>query len=200
MKRKLDIENELSAISQTVDNLPVENPFSVPADYFETFSERIRELTTPSSSPLLQSIPKENPFVLPEGYFQEFMVSKQKVKTIKFFPARTMIRYAAAACITGLVVTLFFISEKSGNEEFTAETKAIPQAEISNDAVETYLSDADNLGLENNSDELAEAVDNALVDLSSETVGQLLSELSENGLAQYMNLNEINENRTLFNL
>ena len=190
MKRKIEIENELSDISQTVANLPKENPFSVPDNYFETSLLR---------TPQLKLLSKENPFQLPEGYFEQFKVSKPKTKTFTLPTAHNFVRYAAAACITGVLVALFFLIDDTPKEAIVVETSKIRQLELSSDAVESFLSDAENMTVASETDELVESGDNALVDLNSDMVGQLLSELSENGLSQYMNLNELNDNRTSYN-
>lgn len=193
MQRKIDIKNELSAISQTVDNLPRENPFSVPTDYFEKFSIPLIQI------PQLEQLPKDNVFQIPEGYFQQFKVRRPETRKISFFKTNEFIRYAAAACITGVLVALFFLIDNSRKQESTFEASTIRQSGFSNDAVEIYLNDAEHMSVETHADELAESQMNALVDLNSEMVGQLLSELSENGLTQFMNLNEINENKSSYN-
>ncbi|MFN5422547.1 MAG: hypothetical protein ACK5AO_04710 [bacterium] len=198
MKRKLDIKNELSAISQTVDNLPRENPFSVPANYFESFAEHVKE-TTSSVDPQHELFLKENPFQLPEGYFQQFKVHKPTTRTIGLFDIRNVVRYAAAACITGVMITLFFLTDQSGEKEVAAVSASIPQIDLSIDAVETYLSDAEKMSMETDADELADSEQNSLVDLNNEMVGHLLSELSENGLSQYMKLNDLNEGNSSYN-
>lgn len=191
VKRKLDINNELSDISQTVANLPRENPFSVPDNYFENYS--------PLRTPKIELLPKENPFQLPEGYFEQFKLRKSRPKTIGIFNTNGFIRYAAAACITGVLITLFLLIDKIPKEALAFETSKIRQTELSSDAVESFLSDAENMTVATETDEFVDSGDNALVDLNSEMVGQLLSELSENGLSQYMNLNELNDTRTNYN-
>lgn len=191
MKRKIDIENELSDISQTVANLPRQNPFSVPDNYFET---------APLRTSKIELLRKENPFQLPEGYFEQFKLRKPKTKTFALFTVNNVVRYAAAACITGVLVALFFLIDNTADKNFSAEVSSIRQTDISSDAVESYLVDAENMTVvESNNDEFAEPLDNALVDLNSEMVGEILSELSENGLSQYMNLNELNESRSSYN-
>lgn len=191
MKRKIDIENELSDISKTVANLPRENPFSVPENYFETLPLRTTQI---------ELLRQENPFQVPEGYFEQFRVTKPKTKTFALFTVKNFVRYAAAACITGVIVALFFLINNSSDKDFSAGVSSIRQTDISSDAVESYLVDAENMiVVESNNDEFAEPQDNALVDLNSEMVGELLSELSENDLSQYMNLNDFNESITSYN-
>lgn len=191
MKRKIDIENELSDISQTVANLPRENPFSVPENYFETALLK---------TPQIELLRKENPFQLPEGYFEQFKVTKPRSKTFALPTVKNFVQYAAAACVTGVLVALFFLINNTSDKDYSAWISSIHQTDLSSDAVESYLVDSENMTVvESNNDEFAEPLDNALVDLNSEMVGEILSELSENGLAQYMNLNEINENRSSYN-
>jgi hypothetical protein len=208
-KRNVDITNELSAISRAVDDLPKNTPFLVPTDYFQTFPEKIRlriqeEYTNQESelellSPLLHSIKKENPYSVPKGYFQDFEVNHPKTEAFHIFSMRQIVRYAAAACVMGLLVSVFFFSDWTGKQQFNVESKEISQSDFSIDAVETYLSYDEDLDIESNKDDLLETESNALVDLDSETIGQMLSELSENGIAQYMTLNDINDQKNLLN-
>ena len=208
-KRNVDIANELSAISPAVDDLPKNTPFLVPIDYFQTFSEKIRlrilhENTNQQSelellSPLLHSIKKENPYTLPKGYFQDFEVNHPKRETFHIFSLRHIVRYAAAACMMGLLVSVFFFSNWTGKQQFNVESKEITRSDFSIDAVESYLSYDEELGIESNKDDLIETESNALVDLDSETIGEMLTELSENGIAQYMTLNDINDQKNLLN-
>ena len=208
-KRNVDIANELSAISPAVGDLPKNTPFLVPTDYFQTFPEKIRlrihqEYTNQQSelellSPLLHSMKKENPYTLPKGYFQDFEVNHPTTQTFNTFSLRHIVRYAAAACVIGLLVSVFFFSYWTEREQINLGSKEIPQSDFSIDAVESYLSYDEDLGIESNKDDLIETESNALVDLDSETIGEMLTELSENGIAQYMTLNEINDQKNLLN-
>ena len=214
MKRNLDIKTELSAISQAVDTFPIITPFAVPKEYFETFPNRIillaREGTLANKvkvdrtlSPLLQSIQKENPFALPEGYFQNFQLndSKAEAKTVRMLSTRNVVRYVAAACITGLVVSLLFFSLRTntGTQDSLAGSHAADQLDISKDAVETYLSDLENYSIDAETDDFTDNGGNSLVDLNIDTIGKMLTELSESGITQYMNLNEIKETQIILN-
>ena len=199
MKRKVDIQDELSSISQAVANLTGKNPFTVPTNYFEQFPEKIRESASSFSTPQLELLPKENPFEVPQDYFQQFKVNKQKHKIIGVIKIRNVVRYAAAACITGVMVALFFLNDRTVKNELVIDAKGNQQTELSTDAVETYLSDAEILSILSSTDEFTEPEENSLVDLNRETVGYLLSELSENGLDQYINLNDINEINGTYN-
>ena len=208
-KRNVDITNELSSISPAVDDLPKNTPFLVPTDYFQTFPEKIRlriqeEYTNQQSelellSPLLHSIKKENPYSVPKGYFQDFEVNPPKTEVFPIFSIRHIVRYAAAACVMGLLVSVFFFSDWTGKQQLNVGSKEIGQSDFSIDAVETYLSYDEDLDIESNKDDLIETESNALVDLDSETIGQMLAELSENGIAQYMTLNDINEHKKSLN-
>lgn len=211
MKSTADMTSELSAISQAVNNLPRNTPFLVPPSYFETFVEKIKqridqeEMSKTSEieihSPLLQSMKKENPYSLPQDYFQDFHVnySKSEGKIIPLFRARNIIRYAAAACITGILISLFLSSDFNINQQLTAGSTEMHPSDLSSDAVETYLSYIDGLGVEAGRDDFVETEGNSLVDISRETIGQILSELSESGIDQYMNPDDINENKILLN-
>jgi hypothetical protein len=115
---KTDIIQELNDLGSSLANSPKENPYQVPAGYFNEFPEMMlylvhhkADLTAKeeleSISPLLSSIDKRPVYSVPEGYFENLRVplqaKKSEAKVIPISGKRTWMRYAAAAVITGII-------------------------------------------------------------------------------------------------
>jgi len=68
-----DIIQELSDLGSNLGGNTVQNVYSVPQGYFESFSDQMLALIkTNESLTGLSSLPKETPFNVPAGYFDEF--------------------------------------------------------------------------------------------------------------------------------
>ena len=121
---KVVVENEGSFLSE----LPGSNPYRVPVGYFEGFAENMLHVVRShpdylnsreeleSISPLLTSLKKEPVFSVPKDYFQNFTVAlnhKQPAKVVGMF-SRKLMRYAAAAIITGAIVTVGLLIKNGG--------------------------------------------------------------------------------------
>lgn len=111
-----EVEYSLSLI----DGLQHDMPYTVPAGYFETLAERALNAAKSSSvsaeeelasiSPFLSGLKKEMPFEVPAGYFdslplQPVQVEKPAAKVIPF-TRRKSFRYAAAAVVAGLIISV----------------------------------------------------------------------------------------------
>ncbi len=106
-----------------LSSLPKATPFNVPAGYFDGFDEKIMEFIRrhpdyqtsngelASVSPLLSSISKRPVYSVPKGYFENFKpgVEEKETKVVSM-TARKWLRYAAAATIVGVVLTVGFIA------------------------------------------------------------------------------------------
>lgn len=63
------ILNELKELAPGLVSMPQENPYQVPAGYFDNLPERMLVLVKNEGSPVLQNN-KENPYQVPAGYFE----------------------------------------------------------------------------------------------------------------------------------
>jgi len=126
--------DELSYLSPVVSNLPKHTPYAVPQGYFEGLAENAlltakgntehlsseEELAT--LSPLLSGLKKEMPYTIPQGYFESLTeqivaTSPKPAKKVIAMTSRTWFRYAAAAVITGIVVTTGLLFIGGGEKE-----------------------------------------------------------------------------------
>jgi len=133
---KVNAENEGSFLSE----LPKANPYKVPVGYFDGFAESMLNVVRnhpdylnsqeelESISPLLTSLKKEPVFSVPKDYFENFTVAvnhKQPAKVVGMF-SRKLMRYAAAAIITGVIITAGLLiknGRKTGVDKIMAKVE-----------------------------------------------------------------------------
>lgn len=124
--RALDAENavdELACLSPSLSKLSKDMPYIVPAGYFEEMeTSLISSVSTGSQSAkeelenlssLLSGMKKEIPYSVPAGYFEHLGEKRASNKTkVVSLGSRKWIRFAAAAIVTGIIVTTgyFFLS------------------------------------------------------------------------------------------
>lgn len=112
---------EIAHLSSLLAEASRQMPYTVPAGYFEELEAKMLKAVLANSretadeelksiSPLLAGLKKDMPYHVPQGYFQELKVpaadkSQENVARIVSFGKRKWLRYAAAAVITGMVLT-----------------------------------------------------------------------------------------------
>jgi hypothetical protein len=127
---------ELNYLSPLLSSVSKKTPFSIPSDFFDTLDEKIihavkdksDELTPAEEletlSPLLNGLKKEMPvrtvqpgwpYSIPEGYFENIIVAPviQPQAKVVSITRQKWFRYAAAAIVTGFIVTAGFLIFKN---------------------------------------------------------------------------------------
>jgi hypothetical protein len=156
-------------------------PYAVPEGYFEKMSSGVtekEELSIPGAA-------KFNPtFTVPEGYFESLpqkmveTVMKKEAKVIRPVFSFTLVRYAAAAVVAGLIaLTAFFYLTK--NPHGSETMASIDQ--VSDSALITYL---DNQPVDLS--ETGNIASNA--DISNEDLETLFSDVPDAELQNYLTL------------
>lgn len=119
---------------------------SVPEGYFDSLasnimarikSESISEVTAETNdiSELVAGIGNKNIFTVPAGYFENLSTNittqlVQPAKVVQMNPRRAILRYAAAAVITGfLAMGAFFVFNKNGNDRTLPAQTAVAMKE-----------------------------------------------------------------------
>lgn len=155
-------------------------------------SEAQQELE--DADPFLASLPKTNPYTVPQGYFETFTVP---VATAKPAPVMKMTRrsparwitYAAAAVITGVVATgaVLFAVQNNGVSSSKETQAAVSKVSDSNlaDYLNSSVPDAD-VAPASNTRELN----------SNGLYHQLLNNVSDNDIQQYLNENDDSNEKT----
>jgi hypothetical protein len=195
-----NISSELASLSQHVAQLPKNSPFSLPQDYFDSFPTRLMDAILNEGakqdltelSPLLKSLKHENPYTIPEGYFNNLKVEipRNQAPVIGMKRVGSWVKYAAAACLLGIIATIFFVSKIENGNQLADLPKEVEtfQQKISPDAIAMYLEEMDNLSVaETNENEQVETASNLLVDMSRETIKEILQEIPDKDISLYMN-------------
>ncbi|MFM2231573.1 MAG: hypothetical protein RJB31_274 [Bacteroidota bacterium] len=194
------ISSELASLSQDVAQLPKSTPFSLPQDYFDRFPTRLMETILNEGAeqdltglpPLLKSLKHENPYTIPEDYFNNLKVEipGNQAAVIGMKRVGSWVKYAAAACLLGIIATVFFVSKTENGNQLAGlpkETETFQQ-KISPDAIAMYLEEMDNLSVaETNENEQVDTASNLLVDMSRETIKEILQEIPDKDISLYMN-------------
>jgi hypothetical protein len=201
MPNSINIQQELSQISQTVAELTEETPFTHPQPaYFEQLPskiiQKIKELEQEPSLDFLKEIKKDTPFQIPEGYFKKFepKVLNKNVKSEKLIRYRTFLRYAMAACLIGVIITLIKFNNK-GNDAMKAEFALMEEnsKSISLDAFDSYLNEGAVSGIPENGHDEAEVQASVLVEINKETIIEILQEIPENDISLYLDQDGYND-------
>jgi hypothetical protein len=179
-----------------ISSLPKENLYKVPSGYFDGLDERIMETIRKhpdyqtskeeleSVSPLLNSINKRPVYSVPEGYFENFKFkdSKRKNKSRIVSIKARMFRYAAAAIIVGVILTIGLISYKNNRNDPAGKTLAKFEKEVKKiDDVKSTETLIDFMDAGMNEKELAS---NQKV-IKTDDVQQLLKDVSNDELKDF---------------
>jgi hypothetical protein len=184
---------EVSSISTIVSNMPQITPFVAPEGYFHTFSDRIlsqingQNIEKEEISPFLQSLRKENPFTIPPAYLEQFQVEVPHIDTkiVRLFNIKTVLKYAAAAAVIGIIAT--FVTLFSNIESINTIAKSTDDTKISSDAFALYLNETEEL----NDSEIDTSIDDTqslLVQMDAGLVSEMLKEIPENEISTYIDL------------
>lgn len=127
-----EAEETLPAI---FNQLPKNNPYQVPAGYFESLENRVSAIINDQTqtaqkeleelSPLLSKLNKVTPYQVPEGYFErvEIPAAKTGAKVISI-TRHKWLRYAVAAMVIGFIATLFVITQNKNKIDPNADSYA----------------------------------------------------------------------------
>ena len=194
-----NISSELESLSQHVAELPKNTPFTEPKDYFDQLPARLMEAIHNQTSEqelielpaLLKALQHENPYTLPEGYFNdlEVVIPRAQAPVVGMNKLGSWVKYVAAACLIGIIATVFFAS-KSENETALAslskETETL-QNKVSPDAIAMYLEEMDDISIaETSENEQVDTSSTLLVDMNSETIKEILQEIPDKDISLYM--------------
>ncbi|HEX5667168.1 MAG TPA: hypothetical protein VFX73_00125 [Chitinophagaceae bacterium] len=202
MTDRKEISSELSAISNTVAELPFKPVFTVPEGYFHEFPEKLMKMIREEEnsdvrseleqiSPLLASLERKTPFTVPDGYFSQLehdlLPEKEHIpaKVVEMYrPGRLRVWYSAAAVTAILGLFTWFYLANNGNETVQPETVAVnlnaelPQ--VSETEINSYLATIpENIQVEPLS----------LAGVEEADFDEILNEINENELQQFINEN-----------
>jgi hypothetical protein len=179
---------------------------STPENYFSTFPskllEKIKEENSTAEleglSPILAGMQKQNPFYVPENYFATFNATPKKEQGIirSVFSYKRIMRYAAAACITGLLIISYTYNQHNATSPLAAQQKN-SASDLSLESIIGYLDEVDDVKDDNENDTPITAENNLLVDINQETIRQVLQEIPENDIKQFIDQTGSTEYKSL---
>jgi len=188
------IENELHELNSRIPAGLSQNPYSVPAGYFEGLAgqalaeirrrETLEELQ--GLAPTLSGLSREIPYATPVGYFNRSVQTPgpaEPTPVVSIF-RRTWMRYAVAAALLGAGI---FIGLEKNNQTPLTANKVISEVEKEiaglNEQEKERLEDFVAAGLTGQ--------ETAQLDLSGIYANGLLAEVSEQELTEFMEQTEL---------
>ena len=193
-----DLTQQNDTVNFNVSIEKNETVFELPKDYFETFGiQLMNKIHTIQSvddelsemAPGLISLRTKNPFTIPNGYFDTNVIETPSRKTnlVKVFQMKNLIRYAAAACIVGLIGIIYMITKEGDSTPFVASTSNNQQsAELSLDDMVIYLEQMEEIGHDNDLEFSNGDESNLLVDLTKETIEEMLNGIPYKGIKEFI--------------
>lgn len=193
MKDLQPILLEIESISSVVAGLPKNLPYKAPDGYFNNLSNKVlnqiksQDIEKEELTPLLQALRKENPFSAPTDYLTQFKVTVPTIttKVVPFFRLNTVLKYAAAASVIGIIVTFATLFFNNGSKSTIA--KSVDETKISSDAFELYLSEVEELH-ESEPETTDEDSQSLLVQMDAGLVAEILKEIPEKEISTYIDL------------
>jgi hypothetical protein len=203
--KALDAANavdEINHLSPLLSGISRKLPFQVPAGYFGELEQNLSSIATRSEeesadaelagiSPLLSGLKKEMPYSVPSGYFDEVAIPAQTKIPAKVIsmPRKSVIRYAAAAVVTGIIVLSGFLIFGNTNR-IDPNEKSFAWVEKSLQKVST-----------DDIDEFAELTEDgtlAQIDSKAELkevneIKQLIQDIPDNELQEFIEETQISE-------
>jgi hypothetical protein len=195
MPKSKYIQDELLDISQTVAELTDETPFHRPqTSYFENFPKRIlQKIQAHEEDPsmdFLGDLDKELPFNVPAGYFNQFkpLIPKENIKSGNVIPFRSILRYAIAASIAGVLTVWGFMSDsKNATDIYSLANMEAGIENISLDAYDSYLNEDSVSGIPDLTNDESEILSTLLVEINKGVIEEILQEIPENDISLYLN-------------
>lgn len=188
------------------DSLKSTQAFSVPTNYFDSFSHQLVkkiastseiELELQELAPSLLSLKKENPFKIPSNYFEKINIRKPKAdaKVFVMFTSKKFFRYAAAACLVSVLYFSYLATTKVETNNVLATNINVDKTNnLSVEGMVSFLNEVDEVSNNTENEFTPEESNNMLVDLNQETITQVLSEIHEDEMKEFIELTGISDN------
>jgi hypothetical protein len=194
------VGEELEMLSPLLSGLDKKTPFSLPFGYFKELSgnlvagmqavEFVRDELEDTSA-LLVGLKEKKPYTVPDGYFeslsetilQRVKQNRRPSKVISISKSKSWLKYAAAAAITGLILTtgiLYFDRTRP-----TVEDPAAGLVKVSDQEIVNYMENEDiplaGTSIFNNNNSVVASLD----EFNDTDIKDLMSDVSDNELVQY---------------
>lgn len=211
MNRRKEILDELKDAAPTLGGIDFQDPYRVPAGYFESLSEsimlRIRLENAGSAkeeleiiSPLLSGLSKTMPFSTPEDYFDtltpDIRVARKEERkpapVVKMFQPQRTFRMAAAAVTVGIIgIAAWLFMREPSTDQYATKTDTEVQNELKNKVGELSENELANF-IESST--LITTYDNtSMEDFNEDDVKLMLADIPDQELEKFIDQNSAKE-------
>jgi hypothetical protein len=209
MNRRKEIPEELKNIAPALAGIDFQQPYKVPADYFENLAGqvmlRIRLENAGSAkeeleiiSPFLSGLSKKMPFSTPEGYFDTLTPgirnteNRAPARVVKMFQPRRTFRLAAAAATVGIIgiAAWWFMREPAANQ-YATKTDTEIQKELKNKVGEISDNELANFVEANTNITFTDST--SMVEIGEEDVKLMLADIPDQELEKYLDQNSVKQ-------
>jgi hypothetical protein len=189
-------KEELEYLSPMLSNLSKELPYSVPAEFFQNFADRVTQQLTANVnhktseeeiaelSPLLSKLKNKNPYSVPAGYFAGLATPGVKKATkIISITGRRWYRFAAAAVVIGIVVVsgwLLLTDQPNVMKDPQAWIKKNVNKKVSQDKIDELVTLVKTEGNTNINDEIKAANEQA-------EIKEMMKDIPEKEIEAFLN-------------
>ena len=205
---------EIETLSPLLSTLNKKASYTVPAGYFEELAGNVTdgakaiELVNEeleNLSPLMNSLKEQNVYDVPPGYFDDFVdvvlssvKQQQPAKVVSMKWGRKVLRYAAAAVVTGLIVTAGWLYKNNtpiikASEDTVAKETQNAVKKISDEELVKFIETGDN-----SVDEPA-TTSAANEEIDATDVKEMLADVSDEELQQYVEETTPENNNSITN-
>ena len=212
MNRRKEIPLELENIAPTLAGIDFQQPYKVPAGYFESLADqvliRIRLENAASAkeeldiiSPFLSGLTKKMPFSTPEGYFESLAPGIEKAGTdgnreparvVKMFQPRKTFRLAAAAVTIGVIsIAAWLFMRQPAVHEYAAKADIEVQKELKNKVSEISENELANFVETNTNITFSDST--SMVEIREEDVKLMLADISDQELEKFLDQNAVKQ-------
>jgi len=191
--REQDASEELAMLSPLLSKADKKNPFTTPDGYFDELSDNLvggmNAITFVKDElevlhPLMNDLKNKSTYTVPKDYFNQLAetilhkVKRQEpAKIVSFEKSRSLLKYAVAAAVTAIVLTIGLLTF---NTKSVTDDPATGLSKISDQEITNYL--------HNHDVPLAEVATNnstASLDFNDNDVSELLGDVPDNELEDY---------------
>lgn len=191
----LNAAEELEILSPVLSGMDREIPYTTPEGYFNELAENLAvgikaiefvndELE--NLSPVMISLKKVNPYRVPENYFESLsdhilnqIKGSKPAKIVSFFGRKPLLKYAAAAALTGILITIgLFTFNKHGISNIDPLAAL---AKASDQEIVNFIANQDIILNEKANSSLAS------LEITENDVKDLFDEIPDAELQQYVN-------------
>ena len=212
MNRRKEIPDELKDIAPSLAGIDFQQPYKVPAGYFESLPEqimlriRLENAVSPSEeleiiSPFLSSFTKKMPFSTPEGYFDTLTPgirtansegNREPARVIKMFQPRRTFRLAAAAATVGIIgIAAWLFMREPATNQYATKTDVEVQNELKNTVGEISENELANFVEANSNITFTDST--STIEMGEEDVKLMLADIPDQELEKYLDQNSVKQ-------